>query len=90
MNDQAWELTLRMAEKELGHPLSASERALFDSWRPEVESLTAKAHRKTESEQARRAALLAFVKKLMDRQGRTMPDFEALYRRKAELDGESS
>ncbi len=84
-DDIKWESILLGIEEELGRPLSADEREQFDKLRPGVEQMTDEIV--SEARRAREASpLVVFMRKLMRRQGTSMPDFEALYKKKAELD----
>ena len=89
MSDDAhWSEILRSIEKELGRPLSADERERFDQLRPEIERVSAEFKNKLEAnlEAHEKNPLVAFLRKLMARQGTIAPDFDSLYAKKAELD----
>jgi hypothetical protein len=75
MSDDAdWLEALRRIEHEIGRPLSLKERESLDNARPGFERAIA------------RDSSLTFMAWLMARQGTIFPDFDALYRKKAELD----
>jgi hypothetical protein len=90
-DDRLWEATMRHIEKERGYPLSTQERKELDGLRKDVERFMAEATNKIKAaaEARRHDPLIAFMQKLKDRQGTITPDFDTLYRRKAELDGEA-
>jgi hypothetical protein len=78
---------IRFLEEALGRSLTAEERAGVEERQPDCERLAADV-RDRMNPMARARATLAFMKKLKARQGTFMQDFEALYKRKAELDRE--
>ena len=78
---------IRFLEEAIGRPLTSEERAGVEERQPECERLAADVRERLDP-MARARATLAFMKQLKARQGTFMPDFEALYRRKADLDRE--
>ena len=89
-NKERWLRGLKQQlERQLGRPLTADEREEF-SRLGDIERMKEKVERTFEIERQLQAPMVAFMRKLMARQGTVMPDFDSLYRRKAELDRDRS
>jgi hypothetical protein len=76
---------IRRFETAWGRPLTAQERADFAKAHEE-NAPQRELFRLAHNPMARARATLDFMRRLKKRQGTIMPDFDALYRRKAELD----
>jgi hypothetical protein len=94
MNDDTnFQKALQEIEKLMGTPLSTEDREQWNKLWPEIQSRSERQIKIIKAQlEGRHAAyqnspLVIFARKLKARQGTTMPDFEALYRPKAELDG---
>jgi hypothetical protein len=93
MSDHEWddvEYVIRWFETYLGRKFSIEERNEFEQWhRREIASdhaIWREAMRVEQNTMLRASATLAFMKQLKARQGTFTPDFESLYKRKANFD----
>ena len=76
---------IRFLEEAIGRRLTDEERLDVEQRQPEFEQLFNEAPDRIDP-MARARMTLDFMRKLRTRQGSITPDFEALYKKKAELD----
>ena len=77
---------LRRLQQELGRPLTEEERDTFESAKFKMDLVAVEEMIMNALAVRRETPLAKFIRKLMARQGTIPPDFEALYKKKAELD----
>jgi hypothetical protein len=82
----ALEFYIRHLEFMLRRSLTSEERAFIEGAKPDVVKELGALRELTSSKISKRLDAIALRKRLKLRQGTFMPDFEALYKRKADLD----
>lgn len=83
-DDEDWIEALRQIEREIGRPLTASERSSLAAAKPGLVKMLAERNSAVPAHHEK--TVLGFMRKLMARQGTSIPDFDTLYQKKAALD----